>query len=74
MATQLEQYYKWRVITFFVFGAILLSYVYVPQIKKMGLPALLVLIGLAMLGIYYFQFKSGYVPRAYYIGRMLSMY
>jgi hypothetical protein len=74
MATQLEQYYKWRVITFFVFGAILLSYVYVPQIKKMGLPALLVLIGLAMLGIYYFQFKSGYDPRWYYNGRMLSMY
>jgi hypothetical protein len=71
MATQLEQYYMWRIITFFVFVAIFLAWAYVPQIKKMGLPALLVLIGLGMLGIYYFQFKSGYDPRGYYRGRPL---
>jgi len=69
MANQLEQYYMWRVVTFFVFGAILLVWVYVPRFKKMGIPALIFPMVLAMLGIYYFQYKSGYDPRGYYRGR-----
>jgi hypothetical protein len=68
MASQLEQYFMWRVITFFVFGTILLAWVYVPQLKKLGFPALIFLMVLGIIGIYYFQFKSGYDPRGYYRG------
>ena len=64
----------WRVISFAVFAAVILTWVYVPQVKKLGFPALLVLIGLGTLCIYYFQLKSGYNPLWYYQQPLVGTY
>jgi len=68
MANQLEQYYMWRVVTFAAFVTIFAAWFYIPQFMKLGFPALTFALVLAMLGIYYFQYKSGYDPRGYYRG------
>jgi hypothetical protein len=61
MATQLEQYFKWKVVSFISFGAILLIWFYVPAVqKRVGLPGLIGAIFAASLAILYGQYTSGY--------------
>ena len=67
MDSQLEQYYKWRIVSIFVIVIIFLVIYRYPKIfTSIGVYGMAAAFLLVMTVIYYFQYKSGYIPMGMY--------
>jgi hypothetical protein len=67
MDSQVQQYFKWKMISLIAFGALIFLWAFVPKFHNiLGLKGLYIAAIALMLTLYYFQAKSGYYPSWYY--------